>query len=557
MIPEHVPLLVSLLYRRGIRRVVLSTGSRNAPLTIAFARHTKFELDVVFDERVAAFTALGIAQATHIPVVLVCTSGSAALNYLPALSEAHFRKVPLIVLTADRPPEWIDQYDGQTIYQENMYERYVRASIQLGPENSGTSGSLIAEITACLEKGIGSNPGPVHINLPFREPFYPVADLTFPDISNLPDSDKAAFDPIDYSLLQKTLAHRTCLLIAGQYIQSSHLNNILQNVSRQVPVITDITSNLHGTSQFITLHDLILTGAGSRMPDLSPDILLTLGHGVTSKPLKQYLRTFKPAEHWHISSEPTGIDLFQSLTRHIKADPSEFLENIKFDSGANVRYIQLWSGNQAKAQRYLQQISKMPYCELSAFHKVWGKIRQDQDIHLSNSMPVRYADLLPRPHLSADQIIYSNRGVCGIDGCTSTAIGTAKATKRQQVLFTGDIAFFYDRNAFWQQLPANFRVVLFNNAGGGIFRMISGARDQPELEKLFVGEQPLTAAHLAEEFSLNYACCESLEAIIQYWESIMHVDSGPGIMEVKTTGKEDARLYLEFKNKYKEYEAEK
>jgi 2-succinyl-5-enolpyruvyl-6-hydroxy-3-cyclohexene-1-carboxylate synthase len=540
-----------LCYLKGVRDVVLSPGSRCAPITLAFARHTGIRKMIFPDERSAAFTAMGLSRLTHLPTVLVCTSGSAAYNYAPAVAEAYFQQIPLLILTADRPPEWIDQLDGQTIRQNDLYGRHVKASFTYPSDFSHPDKVWHAHrvLNEALNAAVQYPPGPVHINIPLREPFYPTDSFEFsqnlPVIEALKPAYTLASDKQQH--LQTDLkSFSKILIVAGQADAQPELTNLLERLP--VPVVADIISN-HLSEKLVTCHDRFLGGTHKPADELlAPELLITFGNAVISKSLKGFLRKNRPVAHWHIQPGTAGsADTYQTLSRQIPMDPFAFfemLEQVTVQTGA---YKKTWHEVQQKVAVPLSQyLSAEPFSELEVIDTILRNIPEHSVLHLANSMPVRYANFAG---LSKKNIeVVSNRGTSGIDGVISTAYGTALATDKLVTVLTGDMSFLYDRNAFWNNhLPSNLRIVLLNNHGGGIFRMIDGPARQPEGEEYFVTRQPLTAENTMKDFDVDYRRVATREA---FGQEIAHFYDRQGkskVLEIETDGNTNTEVWKKIK----------
>jgi 2-succinyl-5-enolpyruvyl-6-hydroxy-3-cyclohexene-1-carboxylate synthase len=551
--------IAEICYQQGVEDVIISPGSRNAPLTIAFVRHPYLKTYPVSDERSAGFIGLGMAQKTKKPVVLISTSGSAGLNFYPAIAEAYFRQLPLIVLTADRPPEWIDQQDGQTVRQHNVFGAHVKASFQTPADFSGGDGQWHHGriISDALIMALDGHRGPVHINIPFREPFYPEKNQEFKVSEPKPIikySSRHTLSDLNWvELINEWKQCTNKLIIGGQGDLEAELIDILNlfHNEKRVPVIGDIISNLHYTNGLVSLHELFLGALSAAQKDeLKPDLLITFGQSVLSKNLKLLLRKFKPRAHWHIQADGDTADTFQSLTRIIPADPLTFLTSIKdIATKAPATYQQKWQQHQKTAKSLVSDFHlNRPFNEFSAVHTILENLPMGCDIHLANSMPVRWANLYGLDQTHPQIEIFANRGTSGIDGCTSTALGSAIKSAKTTLLLTGDMAFFYDRNAFWNNLvPDNFRVIVLNNHGGGIFDIIDGPPEQPEHGQYFLTHQPLRAKALAEEYGLKYYHCQSLEGLSKGLSKFWIRDGSAKILEIESSIKINTQTFKEFK----------
>ena len=552
----------AILEKHNIKHVVISPGSRNAPLSISFSQHVHFTKHIIPDERSAAFIALGIAQSTNSTVALVCTSGSAALNYAPAIAEAFFSNTPLLILTADRPPEWIDQQDGQTIRQENLFGRHVVASYTLPvdtthPDSAWEFCRKVNEAASLSH----SQQGPVHINIPFREPFYPTEKITFDNTLKIIAHSKLESiypESVINEFIKKIPSDVKILCIAGQSKRDEYLNEYIPQLG--IPVISETISNLNQSKNNIQKHDLIIpTLSETEQEQLKPDLLITWGESIVSKSLKNYLRKHKPLHHWHISLSGKAPDTYQSLTANIQAAPHDFIQTLN-SIDYNKNYLKAWQLKELSAieyvNTYFENIDSLS--ELTAFYTVLRHLPENASIHIGNSMPIRYANLLGHP-FPMPLHTYCNRGTSGIDGIVSTAMGAALANPTEtHIVLIGDMSFFYDRNAWWHNYScSNLKIILFNNHGGGIFRFIDGPNKQEELEEYFVTKQKLTAKSLSTEFELNYFNATNIDSLKSQLNKLLRPSTQPSIIEIETNGIEDVEAFKLFKQQFKPNKHEK
>ncbi len=574
--------IAEICAQHGITDVILSPGSRSAPLTLAFARHPAYQgrLRVVPDERTAAFIGLGLAQATRRLVVLVCTSGTAGLNYAPAVAEAFFQQIPLLVLTADRPPEWVDQLDGQTIRQRDLYGAHAKGTFDFPADTSHPDAKWHAErlLNEAINLAQAGPAGPVHVNVPLREPFYPKAgeEVSYEQSVKIIRENPAhtVLPPAEIlDLRQQLRAAGRVLVVAGQQAASASLTTALYELAEahQVPVVADVITNLGGVPA-VRRQDIFLAGLSKEdKAALKPDLLITFGQSLISKSLKIFLRDAAPAQHWHLQAAGEVADTFRSLTRIVRVAPATFFQQlavfeIKDCNGSGVSDPSFstaaatasnpigstapaltWQRADAAAASFLAGFfaaTDQPFNEFSAFRRALAGLPKGTALHLANSMAVRYANIIGLPE--GRQIdVFANRGTSGIDGCNSTAVGAALAQpERPVVLLTGDVAFFYDRNAFWHNYPTpNLRVVLFNNHGGGIFRLIDGPRQQPELAEFFETTQALTAENLCRDFSLRYLPVTSFAELEAALPVFFAAESGAAVLEIFTDSKTNAAFF--------------
>ena len=533
---QHIYDLVGLCARFGVEKAVVCPGSRCAPLLIGFGKHSDLETISVTDERSAGFIALGLAQQSDRPVVLVCTSGTAAQNFAPAVTEAFYQNVPLIVLTADRPPEWIDQWDGQTIHQKNMYEPHIKGSFNYN-ENNVNVGEEALTLASDGAKG------PVHLNIPIREPFYPNSLEQIEIATNGTEFAKEKKYEIEDSIWDEfeTIMNSSdkVLVLGGQLEPNPELVELLNKVN--IPIVGDVISNLHGVDGVIKSSDLVFK---TNDESIVPDFIITVGLSIISKNLKLFLRKYKPKHHWHIGLGNVG-DPFQSLTKIIEVTPVHFFKEWiekKISPNDQSDYQFILTEMQKKVDQELSdKLEKSEFNYFSAVRKVLKQLPENSVLHLGNSMPVRIANFIGIDDSSVD--VWCNRGTSGIDGVLSTAVGHALAEpNRKHTLIVGDLSFFYDRNGLWlnHEFPTNFQIVVLNDSGGGIFNMIHGPSNQVVLTNLFTTPHKRTAELTAKEFGLNYQSAESLEEI-RGWES--------GILEIFTDMKTNTEIFKQIATK--------
>ncbi|WP_187260619.1 2-succinyl-5-enolpyruvyl-6-hydroxy-3-cyclohexene-1-carboxylic-acid synthase [Pontibacter beigongshangensis] len=561
MILQPVVNIAGICARKGVQQVVLSPGSRCAPLTIAFARHPELTVRTVSDERAAAFIALGMAQTTGKATVLVCTSGTAALNYAPAVAEAFFLQVPLLVLTADRPPEWIDQLDGQTIRQQHLFGQHIKTSYNFPADLSHPDAVWHTErmISEALNEAAAFPAGPVHINVPLREPFYPAPGekVVFDPKAKVIEEQQNAFSLTGNQaeqLLQELKLFDRILVVAGQDPYNQQLQEQLSGFRKATGAVVagDVISNVHQMDGLIRHQDAILAcPEEEKMQSLQPDLLITFGKSIISKSLKLYLRQYKPEAHWHIQPAGAVADTFQSLTRILRAAPAAFFAGIAAATGAGAiesAYQTAWVAREARAADFLKTYTaEAEYSELAVLAHVLNQLPPHTNLHLANSMAVRYVNILGLRQ-KQQVSVFANRGTSGIDGSTSTAVGCALTSPHITTLLTGDLAFFYDRNGLWHNyLPQNLRIVLLNNHAGGIFRLLDGPRQQPELEPFFETHQALDAENTARDFGLSYTACHSLEELHLALSAFFDADAGAGILEIFTDSKANHASFARYK----------
>jgi 2-succinyl-5-enolpyruvyl-6-hydroxy-3-cyclohexene-1-carboxylate synthase len=566
MLLQPIINLVNILAKKGVNNAIISPGSRNAPLTIALVRHPEIMTKSISDERSAAFIALGMAQNLKAPVAICCTSGSAAYNYAPAVSEAFFQEIPLIVLTADRPKEWIHQHDGQTIYQVDIFGKHVKQSFEIGSDYSHPDSIWHIErtINEAVNLAISYPQGPVQINIPLREPFYPSdnEEVVFepnPRLIEIEEIERTLNQTSWHNILNKFQEYDRILIAGGQGEKNDELSIILQKLQDefQVVCVGDTISNLG--FEAISKQDIFLKPESE---NLRPELLITFGKSFISKGLKTYFRKNKAIEHWHLQLGEHLIDTFQSLTKIIPMKPLDFFTKIyedldfeKFRTGEEERdesYKNDWIGQERKATIYLERFfQKVIHTEnLNEFFvikKLMDLLPKDCQLHLANSMSVRYANYIGVDYRKNIEV-FANRGTSGIDGCVSTAVGQAVSTDKLVFLLVGDVAFFYDRNGLWNRyLPNNLRIILLNNHGGGIFRIIDGPNKQAELEDYFETVQEMNAKNTTNDAGLEYYFANTNEDFENNMKTFLSNMGNSKLLEVETVGVKNAEIFKIFK----------
>lgn len=539
----NVQLIVQQCFEQGMKHVVCSPGSRNAPLVIAFDEHPEIQCIVIHDERSAAFFALGMAQQLVQPIGIVCTSGSAALNYYPAIAEAYYQCVPLVVLTADRPTEWINQGDGQTIVQSNVFGKHVRYSANFS-ENAQTTTEqwyIQREISTAFAEGTIYWKGPIHFNIAFNEPLYKTEEFTkHPTKKITLIQSRFQFSNQQQQAAINALRLPKKMVICGQLQEDPALLEQLKNFANDssVVVLVENTSNLVDP-KFLHCIDRTLNSIEEGLEaDYAPDLLITIGGAVVSKKIKAFIRKHKPKEHWKIGFEFPYMDTYQALTHSFQAEPFHFFHSL---NELNYNKNTCNYGSKWKQLDYLIQ-DKMPaffekctFADISTFDIVLDYLPENCHLHLANSSVVRYAQLFD----PIKSITYwSNRGTSGIDGSSSTAVGAAHANpEKLHVLITGDVSFFYDSNAFWNRyLTQNLRIILINNAGGGIFKIIPGPDTSKQSNDYFVAQHHHTAEGICQAFNMHYSSVDSLDALEDKMSDFYTYssDNRPKLLEIFT-----------------------
>jgi len=480
--------LIDDLCQQGVNEAVICPGSRNAPIMLALVRHGGFKCYSIADERSAGFFGLGLALKSKRPVIICCTSGSAGLNFAPAVVEAFFQEVPLVVLTADRPAEWIGQWDGQTIYQNDLYGKHVK---HFETFEAFKPHQLV-------QNAINFPQGPVHMNIPITEPFYPAKGEELPTRSSqLAVMPKKQVYTWDQSILDG-ITNQKLLITVGQRPYDEAENKLFEHlVAQGIPVIGDATANLPAACELN--HDLLLANE-DLWPTYQADFHLHFGKSFVSKRIKQMMRQYKPAKSYLVHPNPIDRpDPFQSLTDVIQATSLSVLNAlISKNLKANPSF-KTWNPAIQKAF-----FKKQTWNELHIYDTLIQQISKvDVDIHVGNSLAIRYINWTEAKLHNTE--VFSNRGTSGIDGCLSTAVGASQSTDKLTIALLGDVSFQYDRNALWNNyLGPNLRIIVMNNGGGAIFQILDGAKDLAELGEFMVTKQSIRAENSAEDAGLIY-----------------------------------------------------
>lgn len=540
--------LAALLKAHGIKRIVLCPGSRNIPLVQTFTNIPEFTCYPVTDERSAGFFAIGLALHGGAPAAVCCTSGTALLNLHPAVAEAFYQKVPLVVISADRPAAWIGQMDGQTLPQPDVFGKLVKKSVNLPEvqtdEDEWFCNRLINE--ALLELNHHGK-GPVHINVPISEPFFKLPVDQLPEARVITRYQGLSVYDKDYKpLIERLNRYQRRMVVVGQmsliylfdkrYVKMlyKHFAWFAENISNQTVPGQPIRN----------IDPLLCSMNNEEQEKMRPELLITYGGHIISKRLKNFLRRHPPIEHWHISPDGEVVDLFGSLTTVIEMDPFEFLERIApMMDNRTPEYPRGWEAR-SKAVPDVD----FPYSEMSAIGKIITRLPAPCSLHLANSSTVRYAQLFNVP---ADVEILSNRGTNGIEGSLSTALGYATVSEKLNFIIIGDLSFFYDMNALWiPNYGSNVRILLLNNSGGEIFHALPGLELHENARRFVTATHQANAKAWAEDRGFEYLSAHNdaeLSAAATYFTQ-PEITQKPLLLEVFTEKNPDIEL---LKNYYR------
>jgi 2-succinyl-5-enolpyruvyl-6-hydroxy-3-cyclohexene-1-carboxylate synthase len=547
---KSAALIAEIFVLKGLQYIVISPGSRNAPLILSFANNPNIKAISIVDERSAAFFALGIAQQTKKPVAIACTSGTAALNYAPAIAEAYYQKVPLLVLTADRPADLIDQGDGQTIRQKNLYKNYIKGSFEISEnfENEKEYDSAVKTINKAIHLASFPDYGPIHINLPFSEPIYnSIKSHHWKARSIRPGIRLFDLKEDEIKRFAKSWnKYSKKLLIAGMMDPNIAVSRLISRIvdDPSVVLLTESTSNLLDCCSVNCIDKVVSTILPDEMEEFKPELLVTFGGNVVSKMVKEFLRKNKPVEHWHIDTVDYKMNTYQCLTSGIQTEPFVFFnEMIDHVKHLKSNYKQLWQARENRSEaRHKKYLKKCEYTDLKVFEAIFEALPDKSQVQLGNSTPVRYAQLF---NVKENLTWFSNRGTSGIDGTVSTAAGACYASFQPTTLIVGDLGFFYDSNALMNNyLSHKLRIIIINNSGGGIFRFISGPDETDHLPVFFEARHHWTAEHIAKNFNVPYISAgnlSELESALRLFYDPVYFN-GSAILEVFTPNEKNAEI---------------
>ena len=532
--------ITDLCFKKNIKNIVISPGSRNAPLTLGFNLNPYFKTYSIVDERAAAFFALGIAQQIKFPVILVCTSGSALLNYYPAISEAYYSNIPLVILSADRPEKLLNIGDGQTINQKNVFNKNIGYSENLNQNDNyflnlfGLRDNNQEKINKALNFSIEKQ-SPVHINIPFSEPLYEITNsLSVDSINKIPRLNNQNVKKVSSfrNKWQNSIKKIILIGVSSPYLLSKKSIDLLAGDSSLL-VLTENTSNVYHPSFCNKIDQLIAPLTNNELKEFRPEILITIGGMIISKKIKAILRDNKPNEHWHIGIHEAN-DTFFCLTKHFKTSPNNIISKLyeNFNDNGSDFYNKWDLVISKRKEKHKEYLSNLIYCDFKVFDYVLNSIPSKSMLQVSNSSAIRYTQLFD---LDSSINVFCNRGTSGIDGSTSTAVGAASVFKGNTVFITGDLSFFYDSNALWNNfIPSSFRVILINNKGGGIFKILTKDNNTELFKKFFETKHDLYAKDLCNMYGFEYFISNDEDTLKNVLNDFYNESEKPKLLEVIT-----------------------
>ena len=507
---ENVNILTALLVAHGVRHAVVCPGSRNSAIVHNFNECPFIQCYPVTDERSAGFYAMGMAQALKQPVVVCVTSGTALLNLAPAIAEAFYQHIPLVAISADRPQQWIDQLDGQTLPQSDALGRFVKKAVSLpephDAEEKWYCNRLVNEALLAAMQG-----GPVHINVPISEPLFEYS------VDELPAERKIAYAAADMS--PATLSHVTRMFLSAT-------RPILISGQPMNPLLDEAVSIVGDDEEYV------------------PDFVLYIGGSIVSKRLKRFLR--KAKETWVVNNTGEIADTFMNLTHVFQGDGEAVADHIRFMMVMEPHpFIQKWDDLLARIR--LQAESYEPaYSELAAV-KYFEHYVGDAEVHYANSSAIRLANSF------AQHPVWCNRGVNGIEGSLSTAAGFSCVTDKRVYCVIGDLSFFYDQNALWNQnLQGTFRILLLNNGCGGIFNMLPGLEQSPARDQNVAAAHHTSAEGICQQNDIVYISASDMPQLHAGIDTLLNIESDrPVLLEVFTDPYDDEQTLKDYYKTFK------
>ena len=506
---ENVNILTALLAAHGVRHAVVCPGSRNSAIVHNLNECHEIECYGVTDERSAGFYALGMAQALQQPVVVCVTSGTALLNLNPAVAEAYYQHVPIVVVSADRPPQWIDQLDGQTLPQPDALGRFVKKAISLPePKDDEERWYCNRLVNEALLETRHHGKGPVHINVPISEPLFEYTVKKLPEERSIcllnPRSNKSL---ISVECAGQFFRSKKPMVIIGQMSADDILPEDLHSISLCAVVLNESLSVGKGGEHF----DEVLCAVGDN-PEYQPDFVIYLGDTMVSKRIKKWMRGLKKANIWAVAEDGVIRDTSMNLYGLIEGHPADVLKDLVETVGIKTikstqAFTSLWEKALEKIDNHAEAYEP-EYSQMAAVKYFEGAMMYAEDdyIHYGNSTAVRLANIY------ANHYVYCNRGVNGIEGSLSTAAGFSCVVDENVYCVIGDLSFFYDQNALWNQnLRGNLRILLMNNGKGVIFNMLPGLEQSPARDKYVAAEHHANAEGICQQNAVTYRQAKDMQ----------------------------------------------
>jgi 2-succinyl-5-enolpyruvyl-6-hydroxy-3-cyclohexene-1-carboxylate synthase len=541
-------MLAGLCAAYGLRKTVLSPGSRNAPLIMAFHNHSEIECFVIPDERSAAYFAIGIAQFTGQPVGLICTSGTAALNYTPAMAEAYYQQLPLVAITADRPPEWVDQLDGQTINQTGIYGNFIVYQAQLPVEAySGQEAWHVERLVRDGFRQLALKNRPIHFNVPLREPLYHTTEQNRPQVKPAVSENYRHVFYDSQPMLDELKRYSRILLVFGMRRPNSAFSVLVDQLAsrKDIVILGENLSNIPSECVF-QMSDALFSAIQGNAPNaLKPELFISFGDMVLSKPMKQWIRSLENTDRWIVTQSDLVPDVFQGIDRIIHQEPESFIKSLlAMPESGRSNYYEAWQkAYETISGLQTDYVNAISWSDMQVFRILSKNLPDNSIVHLGNSSPVRYAQFF---QWKKGTQFFGNRGTSGIDGVTSTAIGMASQTDKLVTLITGDVSFLYDSNALWNNYKKkNFKMIVINNQGGNIFSLIGGPENTGLMNDYFVTHIPVALDHLCKAYGISYYVARNKQELESGLEQC-YADPACALLEVQTEPAVNTGVWKEY-----------
>lgn len=542
--------LTAILKEKEVKHIVLCPGSRNAPLIFSFTSNDYFSCYSIVDERSAGFFALGLSQITQKVVAVVCTSGSALLNLAPAVAEAYYQRLPLLVISADRPNEWVNQGESQTMKQQDVFQNYVRASFDLvqEPLSEVDLSYQDREIYEAIDRCVNPYFGPVHINIRFNEPLYgqSTEKIKKRNVLDLISMNQQ----LDQKDLEKFLllwgSTSKIMILCGQMFPDKNFLDILNKLSLSgAIVLTESTSNLSGELFIPCIDKIIIPSNDEVLENLMPEIVITIGGPVISRKIKNFLRQGENLLHWHVDPLDPITDSFLKQTAAVQMLPSDFLsyfenEPLK-DPGYRNYWIDLKNKREENGSDYFLNAE---FSDFKAIGMILDRMQKNALIQVGNSASIRYVQLFNKARTN---LSFSNRGTSGIEGSLSTAVGSSLLYEQNTYVILGDLSAMYDSNALWNKyITPKLKIIVVNNGGGGIFRIIEGPDSLEKFEDFIETKQDINFFKLAALFNLKYFHADSSEKLDEIWSDFEAEKNNASLLEINTKNVENHKVLMNF-----------
>jgi 2-succinyl-5-enolpyruvyl-6-hydroxy-3-cyclohexene-1-carboxylate synthase len=527
---QHIAELGPLFATVGARHIIIAPGSRNAPLIQLFTSDKRYTCHSHVDERSAGYMALGMARQLGEPVVVITTSGTAVLNLSPSVAEAFHQRIPLLVVTADRPREILTQFNNQVTDQRAPYFNHSKGFFEF-PAEVRSEAELEAgtrSVAQLFREALRFPAGPVHLNLPLTEPLYePLPGSLMPEGKDETGLDEPPSPTVSFPAIDPETTK--VMILGGMGKKNLEVQEALENIltTCQSVVVAENISNLV-SGNFVSCPELVLSGVSDEeRKTLHPDVVIAFGLQMVSKRMKLFVQSL---EETRLIDLPDGAPL------------KGFLEGIKGTGRVTNSYWRKWKEiEDRETDRAASYLQHAPFSNLTAVVRILQSTPSQTVVHLGNSATIRNSQLV---RARGDLEYYSNRGISGIDGSLSAAAGAAMVSDRLHLLLLGDLSFVYDSNALWNEnFPENLKIVVLNDGGGGIFRLLDGPDRMNFFEEFSVTHHPVSLELLSGAFGRSFGRAGDFGTLDRLLGSLYAAGTGLSVLEVDTTASENSRIF--------------